>query len=247
MKSHLFLLSLSCFFTSSLGLQAAIVYSENFDSLSLGSIDGQDGWSVINLNGTSAADVSNTEAQSGSQSLFMLDDDATNRPSAISDFGTDVNNGSFDFYVFPTSNNLWRIDFTNSGGGSFNFSILAQGGSGNIRIQRQDTSEAGSIAASSTSYATNTWNHFNIQVDDASGSGIVTLNGTEILNISDPTVTWSIGRGLFSLGYNGGTGISTYYDTLTLATVPEPGQYAMIVSLFSFAVVGIIRRKNTRK
>ncbi|WP_309387318.1 hypothetical protein [Cerasicoccus frondis] len=245
MKNVTYLLSSLSIFAVSASLQAQVVYQDNFDSYSLGPINGQGGWVTSSITGSSAADVSNAEALSGSQSLYMLDDSASDRPIARIDYGQNVTESVFDIAILPTGNDFWRIDMTSTASGVFNFSLLGNGG-GTIRLTDQFGGVITSIATSSTSYSETDWNEFSIIANETDGTARVTLGGVEILNVTDASINWTIGASEFSLGYNGGTDIEVYYDNLSLAQIPEPGYYATLFGALSVLVLTLRSRQQQK-
>lgn len=211
--------------------QTAIPFDDfEAPSFAIGNLNGQQGWTVTNIAGTSQALVSGTYSFTGNQSLYLMDGDSANNPKAwLEPTGSNTSHGSFDFAVkedpATTGRDYWTVVFSALGSNTAHFklalinatTLTLYGGAGG-------TSALASVSTTSVggTYDPTDWNTFSIIFNEATNTASVFLNdgNTPILNATDSGTDWTSGRYQFSTGNSTFTNMAAYFD-LAAGPLPE--------------------------
>jgi hypothetical protein len=196
-------------------------YTDDFESYSPGTMisSANSDWQTSNIEsdptlGTTKAEVSDTLASGGTQSLYLEDSHSGTKPFAMREFAAPATSGSVSLDVyFPSSNQ--KSTYINIGDGKNNanrYFELNQSGS-NLKYEAgtDDVLLKGDIAR-------DTWHSLTISWTDA-GYITVTMNGEVLLADIDQTSTGldsSIVPSQLTLytGDNSGVSNSAYFDNL---------------------------------
>ena len=213
--------------------------NDDFDSYTLNSnIDSQGGWSTAGDNEDTSLTISNTYAQSGTQSLFIVDDSNSQLPRATYTFDAPITQGQFTFSVREdqadsAAEDHWAIKF-----GGFRFSRFS--GKLALKYEGGDTTNT---TIGSTSYSTSDWNNFSILFDGTTGAASVSLGGTTIITADNPTYTWSSSYVELGTYSSSNDTDAVYFDTISMTTIPEPASMAGLIGLTALGL-SLFRRKR---
>lgn len=198
---------------------------DSFESpaFATGSLNGQGGWTTVNVSGTVAyAVVSNFAAYSGSQSAYLVDNDPTNNPKAWREpTGANISNGRFDFAVkespYTSGRDYWTVVFSNVGSSTANFKLSLSsasvltlyGGTAGTTVLA-----TGSATSPGWTYSATDWNTFSVVFNEGANTASVYLNGgaTPILASSDTATNWAAGRFLVCSGASTYTDMGVFFD-----------------------------------
>ncbi len=195
---------------------------DSFESYTIGNLNGQGGWTVLNLGGSSQAFVSSNFALNGVKSMYLMDNDSTNNPKAWREStGTNVSNGRFDFAVleaaYTSGRDYWTVVFGNTGTTAANFK-LALSSATTLTLYGGSTGSTALASVSTTSangtYSPTAWNTFSITFNEATNTAAVYLNegASPILTSNDTATNWTAGRHTVSTGNSTFTNMAAYFD-----------------------------------
>lgn len=221
-------------------LLASAQLSEDFETYTLNSdIDGQGGWTTAGTDADAHTTISNTEAASGSFSLFVVDNSASQRPRAIYDFPEAISNAEFSFSIKEDQSDASTDDYWSVKFGNFSFSR----GSTKLVLTYEGSNpkEFFNTTINSTSYSTTDWNHFSILFNGDTGSATISLGGATIISASDPSYAWSSSRVEIGAYSSGGDTDAFYVDSVSMSAIPEPSSFAGTIGIFVLGL-GLFRR-----
>ncbi|WP_309387324.1 polysaccharide lyase [Cerasicoccus frondis] len=192
-------------------------YFQAFEQSSTHALLQEGEWSTQDVDNGSIISISSESQYSGNGSLLLRDLDDAGRPIAVCDLGSTQANGHFAFAIKESNstpnNDLWRIDFSESGSNAFNFSLIGQS-NGVLVLSNPSQGVLASVNAANTSYSTTKWNLFELVHSEDANAIAVYLNqeAAPILTAQNAAVDWSIGRAELSTGYNGGVADAVFLD-----------------------------------
>lgn len=196
----------------------------------VGNLNGQNGWTVTNIAGSSQALISGNDSYSGHQSLYLKDGDSVNNPKAwLEPTGGNITHGSLDFAVkedpSTTGRDYWTVVFSGLGSSTARFKIALTsasilslyGGAGGI-----STLASVSTTSIGGTYDPMDWNTFSITFNESTNTASVFLNNgnTPILTATDAATDWTCGRYQLSVGNSTFTNMAAYFD-LAVDPLPE--------------------------
>lgn len=220
---------------------ATTVFNETFEGYTLGNSNGQGGW--VDFGGALTADVVNTHASSGSQSLKFSTSPGYGSDSTL-DLGAPITSGqlSLSFDVFQTSTYDGNAHMYFSRGATLG-NTFAQGmhfvGNGTA-----GTFKAGN--APTTALLVDQWVQVTLYIDLDAATAVATYGGTEVYNgtwmIDNPNPVVPTQYQGINIWADGGVVADSFYiDNLRLDTIPEPGGVALLG--LSFAGLALRRRR----
>lgn len=242
-------------------MQAAVIYATSFESptfTSGTSVIGLDGWIAGSTSGTSQT-VTNTRANTGTQSLFFDNSGANNSfysvRHSLGSFAGSLLTLSVNVYI-PSTNDparLAEMEFSTGtlGGGTLGFSI---DGAGDLRAGTTWTalySNAPLGTAPAGTFA-DRWLTITLALNSTNGNGSVTASGfggatssyTYNFTGSNTAPTY-VNLGTDYSGTTLANGVA-YYDNVNISSsaVPEPSTVAISFLGAGLAVVASRRRRN---
>jgi uncharacterized lipoprotein NlpE involved in copper resistance len=197
----------------------ATVY--NFDDLTVGETisTADSNWYTSNLDDTTGtvAEVSDTQAYSGSNSLYIIDNRADNKPSAYTSFADGAaSSGSVSFAAYVVGTNT-KTFYANVGTGKNNsdrYFELRVSGSGTVEYEAGTTDvEIGSVTTDEWHTYSIEWTDagiFNVYIDDViCDVADIDQSSTGLTTTNIPTQT------TFYIGDTSGTNQAVYIDDVS--------------------------------
>ncbi|CAN5774361.1 hypothetical protein BH09VER1_BH09VER1_16950 [soil metagenome] len=239
---HFILLSTLCLASAA---HAAVIFQENFDTLTSGTtVVGQNGWA--NNSGTGSSPVSNTLPAYSSPNYLSLYAGGTVQHSFTAASLT-ASDTSFNYYFMAgtsvvAGHNL-QLSLRDASGYVFYMNI--QGGLASLDIGLINTTTTNK--AFSSSLSKNVWYVFAATIDQTtdvmSYSVAAASGGSSLLSSSITLSSTSINR--FVVGSSASTASGDWsFDSLSINSVPEPGTTALAIGGGLFALIFLRKRSR---
>jgi len=226
---------------------AAVIFSDNFDSLSAGNLVGQGGWTQNNA-GTMNVVTNTSVAYSSPNYITLGASGAPQHTFASTNLNTDSTSLSFYFLTNTTTaghNIQLSMRTGTTGSGSYFYLNLLGTGTG---LQAGTSPSSFSSYTFSSSLSTNTWYLFSATTDPvsdlltfsvtAASGGAALTSGT--VDISSTAGTAA--RMVFSSNASTAAG-DWAIDNVAFATVPEPSAAVLLSGALGFVM---LRRRPMR-
>lgn len=255
-RTYLFRIAVLISATSFSYNQATAQWTDDFESYSVGDINGQSLW--VDFGGTLTSDVSTDQARSGSNSLKLTLNPVDPNPIDLPGYGSDV---YLDF-AEPISSGVWELSYWMYLPSEFNgvaYSFFSEGavGEGDFNFGMQLLADADPRSdifsyfdgenAPITDLVKDQWVEVSAKIDFDTNQLELSYNGA--LFVSGP---WDPDSGAdatagtslagMDLWVEAGTVGSVYYDDFSLTQVPEPSS----TSLFLLGLSGMLLRSRRR-
>jgi hypothetical protein len=219
--------------------QATIIYQTGFESpFVLGSLSGQQGWS----NSGTQFQIQNTRVQSGTQALELVNAPGGSNPFRAISYNSADNPetlvvAEWDFWVDSGTTQTMGVNLFRGDGLELITAMDLRGG----RVALIVFSASG-VPVTRTSFASDTWNRYRVEIDFSSTAVTAYLNNTLIGSGFIPFSS----LGFLQFGATGGSS-GVFFDNLSITSttpnvVPEPGTWAMLAA--GLAGLTLLRRRR---
>ncbi|MDR1282176.1 MAG: DUF1080 domain-containing protein [Opitutaceae bacterium] len=193
------------------------------------------GW-IGNDNGTTLLGrITDTQANTGSQSLRLYDNINGNSASARYDLGDTLTQGYIEFSIKQASGGNFYIYLSDTGTDATNFYLSLS----NARVV--NLNGQASATPDTSTYTVTGWNTFRIYFDETTNTASVSLNGTSIVSIAtgDADATkWQVGKIRLQAGASASQNTGAWFDDIRIVNtatpippIPEPSTHAILAGL----------------